>query len=84
MMRADALNSRVYPVRTEMTAMKYIPILQVFSMENIESKDFLLEKHYCMSVLQTRMNQKASSSMKFLRRKAYQNTSIKILTNKKT
>ena len=33
MMRADALNLDNYPVRTEMTCMTHIPILNVCSME---------------------------------------------------
>ena len=38
-------------------------------------------KIYCRSVLRTRGNQKASSSMKFLRRKANYNASIKKSTS---
>ena len=44
MMRADALNSHVYPVGTEMTATKQILILHVCSMEEIKSEEFLVNE----------------------------------------
>ena len=50
MMRADALNSHVYPVRMEMTATKYIPVLHVCSTGESELKEFLVNKtlsHIC-------------------------------------
>ena len=43
-MRADALNSHIYPIRTEMTATKQIPILHVCSMDEIELKEFLVNE----------------------------------------
>ena len=45
MMRADALDSHVYPVRTEMTGTKQIFILHVWSTNKRESKEFLLDEH---------------------------------------
>ena len=49
-MRDDFLNSHIYPVRTEMTATKNIPILHVCYTSNSESKEFLVDKnlsHIC-------------------------------------
>ena len=60
MMRADALNLHVYPVSTEITGTKQIPISNVCSMNESESEEFLVEKKYLRSVLQKRINQKAS------------------------
>ena len=47
-------------------------------------KSSYLTKLYRGYVIRTRNNQKASQSMKFLRRKANQNKSIKILTKTNT
>ena len=44
MMRYDALNLHVYPIRTEITATKQIPTLQVCSTDNSELKEFLVDK----------------------------------------
>ena len=44
MMRADALNYHVYPVRTEMTATKQIPTSHVCSTEESKLKEFLVDK----------------------------------------
>ena len=44
MMRDDALNSHVYPVRTEITATKQILISHVFSTCESELKEFLGDK----------------------------------------
>ena len=44
MMISDALNLHVYPVRTEMTAMKYIPISHVCSTDKSELNDFLADE----------------------------------------
>ena len=44
MMRADALNLHVYTVRMEMTTTKQIPISHVSSTDEIELKDFLVDK----------------------------------------
>ena len=44
MMRADVLNSHVYPVRTEMTATKQIPTLHVCSTDKSKLKEFLFYK----------------------------------------
>ena len=44
MMRYDALNSDNYPIRTEITGAKHIPILHVCYMDNIESKGFLVDE----------------------------------------
>ena len=43
MMRADALNSHVYPVRTEMTGTKQIPISNICSTEKDESKSIIVD-----------------------------------------
>ena len=45
MMRADALNSDNYPVRTEMTGMQQILISHIWSTDKRESKELLVEKH---------------------------------------
>ena len=45
MMRADVINLHVYPVRTEITATKQIPILHVFSTDESELKEFLVNKN---------------------------------------
>ena len=42
MMRSDALNVHVYPVITETTGMKHIPILHVCSTDKSELEDFLV------------------------------------------
>ena len=43
MMRSDALNSHIYRVRTEMTAMKQITTSHVCSTDDTELKEFLVE-----------------------------------------
>ena len=50
MMRADVLNSHVYPVRTEMTATKKIPTSHICSLDQSKLKEFLVENnlyHIC-------------------------------------
>ena len=44
MMRADALNSHVHPVRTEINGTQHIPILHVYYKYKKELKEFLVEK----------------------------------------
>ena len=44
MMRADALNSHVYPIRTEMTVTKQIPTSHVCYKDESELKEFLVDK----------------------------------------
>ena len=44
MMRADGLNYHIYPVRIEMTATKQIPISHVYSMDDSEQEEFLVDK----------------------------------------
>ena len=43
-MRADVLNLHVYPVRTEMIAMKQILMLHVCSTDKSELKEFLVDE----------------------------------------
>ena len=43
MMRTDALNLNVYPVITEMSSKKHIPILFICSMEDSKSEEFLVD-----------------------------------------
>ena len=43
-MRADALNLHVYPLRTEMTATKQIPISRVCSTNKSKLKGFLVDE----------------------------------------
>ena len=45
MIRADALKSHFYPVRTEITATKQIPILHVCSIDDKKPETFLVEKN---------------------------------------
>ena len=92
MIRADALNSHVYPVRTEMTD----PSSHVCSTDESELKEFLINKNLSQSfstdkdeskgiivkkILQRKANtnQKASSSTNVLRRNTNQNA---LLTKK--
>ena len=44
MMRADDLNSEIYPVRTEITAMRQILISHVCSTDERKLKEFLVDK----------------------------------------
>ena len=44
MMRSDALNLHIYPVRTEITVMKQIPTSRVCSTDKSELKKFLGNK----------------------------------------
>ena len=44
MMRADALNLHVYPVRTEMNGTQQISTLHVYSKEKSELKYFLADE----------------------------------------
>ena len=43
--RADALNSRVYPLRTEITGLKHILVLYVCSMDNSKSKELIVDEN---------------------------------------
>ena len=45
MMRSDALNLHIYPVRTEITATKQITTLHVYSSYKSELKEFLVEEN---------------------------------------
>ena len=45
MMRDDVLNLRVYPVRTEITDAKHIPISHVFFTDDNKSKEFLVDEN---------------------------------------
>ena len=50
MMRTDTLKSHVYPIRTEITVEKQIPIFHVCSMEDNNSNELLVSKnlsHVC-------------------------------------
>ena len=50
MIRADALNSHVYPVRTKMTSMQHIMILHVCSTDESKQEYLIVEKNssqYC-------------------------------------
>ena len=69
MMSSDALNSYVYPVRTEMTSTNRILVFHGCSMDEIELKEFLVNKTIFRYVLCTGMNQKSSSMTNVLRRK---------------
>ena len=44
MMRADALNSHVYPVRMEMIDTKQIPISHICYMDKIKLTEFLVNE----------------------------------------
>ena len=45
MTRANALKFHIYPVRTEMTATKQIPVLRVCSTDESELEEFLIDKN---------------------------------------
>ena len=83
-MRADDLNSHVYPVRTEMTGTKQILISYICSTDESESEDFLVDETLLQVYSTDEDKPKASSSMKVLQRKAIQNAPIKKLTKKNT
>ena len=44
MMRADALNLRVYPVKTEITGTQQIPTSQIYFTDNNKLEEFLAGK----------------------------------------
>ena len=44
MLISDVLNSHIYPVGTEMTGTKHIPVLHVCSTDKRELKEFLVNK----------------------------------------
>ena len=66
MMRADAFNYHVDPVRTEMTGIQQIPIFHLCNSGEKKSKGIIAKKTYHKSVLRTIVNQKALSSMEIL------------------
>ena len=43
MMKADSLKLHVYPVRTEITGTKHIPISNVFSTDESKSEEFVMD-----------------------------------------
>ena len=45
MMISDALDSHVYPIRTEMTGTKHFPISHIFSTYKSKSEEFLAEEN---------------------------------------
>ena len=45
MMRADAFNLHIYPVRKKITATQHIPILHVFNLDGSKSKGIIVEKN---------------------------------------
>ena len=45
MMISDALNSHVYPIRTEMTGTKHFPISHICSTYKSKSEEFLAEEN---------------------------------------
>ena len=84
MMRADALNSHVYPISTEMDGTQNITTSHVYSKGKSELKEFLVTKLYRRYILQMRTNQKASTTTNVLQRKTNKNAFTRISTNKKT
>ena len=78
MMRADALNFNGYPVRTEIT----YPSSHVCYTDEDESKGIIVHNLYCVVVLRTRTNQKASSSTKLYRRAVPQTRTNYVLRKK--
>ena len=45
MMISNVLNLNIYPVRTEMTGVKYILISRICSVDDNKSKEFLVDKN---------------------------------------
>ena len=45
MMRADSFNSKVDPVRTEMTGMQQVPIWHVCNLDESKSKGIIVDKN---------------------------------------
>ena len=58
MMIYDVVNLHVYPVRTEMTDTKKIPIPHIGSTDESIPKESLVDKNYRRSVLHMSTNQK--------------------------
>ena len=73
--RADALNSHVYPVRMEMNGTKKITISYFCFTNKSTLEEFLVEK--------LKKHQKTSSSIKVLRRTVNHNSSIKTKQKKR-
>ena len=80
MMRADAHNFHVDPVKTEMTNTQHISISHVCDLDKSESKEILVEKNYRKYVLRTRANHKSLSPMKVIWRRANQKAFTKLQT----
>ena len=77
MMRADALNSDNYPLRTAITGAKKFRSFTIFLQTIANQKSFEQTKTHCRSILRTKTNQKDLSLIKVLRRRANQNASTK-------
>ena len=72
MMRADALQSHIDPVRTEITGTQHINILRVFLWMRANQKGSSRTKTYRKYVLRSRANPKELSEMKVLRKRSNQ------------
>ena len=83
MMRADAFNYHVDPVRTETTGTQQIHISHVCSLDESKPKNILGGKTCRKYVLWMRANQKAFKSMKFLWRRANQKALTKVSSQTK-
>ena len=76
-MRADALNSHVYPVRMEMIDTKQIPIRNACSTESGKTKVFLVGKTLSQICSTDEDKSRALSLMKFIHIKVNQNAFTK-------
>ena len=78
MMRANVLNSKVYPVRTKITATKQILTSHVCSADEIELKEFPVDKILSQICFTDEDESKGIIVKKNLRRKTNQNALTKI------
>ena len=83
MMRSDALNFHVDPVRIETTGTQHIIISYVLIRTRANQKISLRTKYYRKSILWIWANHNVLSSMKVLRRRANQEAFTKVLTQTK-
>ena len=85
MMRSDAFNFHVEPIRTKVTGMQQIPISNVFFGTRANQKGSPQTKSYRKFFLRMTDNQRALSLMKVLQRrannKAFTKVSLKISKN---
>ena len=83
-MRADALNSHVYPIRTGENGTQQISTSQGYSKDESELKEFLVDENLSHICSTDEDESKSIIVENVPRRKMNQNAFTKILTNKNT